>query len=75
MMSSSAFTTPPRSPMYEGVRASSSMATSATTPPPTSPRTQHSLYKTELCRSWEESGACRYGHKCQVRPRSSKRND
>jgi len=75
MMSSSAFTTPPRSPMYEGVRASSSMATSATTPPPTSPRTQHSLYKTELCRSWEESGACRYGHKCQVRPRSSKRNE
>lgn len=24
-----------------------------------------SLYKTELCRSWEESGACRYGTKCQ----------
>ncbi|GMH39218.1 hypothetical protein BSKO_07116 [Bryopsis sp. KO-2023] len=26
---------------------------------------QHSLYKTELCRSWEETGACRYGSKCQ----------
>ncbi|KAL3898525.1 MAG: hypothetical protein SGCHY_002679 [Lobulomycetales sp.] len=24
-----------------------------------------SLYKTELCRSWEENGTCRYGTKCQ----------
>ncbi|KAI8916361.1 hypothetical protein EDD86DRAFT_180984, partial [Gorgonomyces haynaldii] len=24
-----------------------------------------SLYKTELCRSWEETGSCRYGNKCQ----------
>lgn len=24
-----------------------------------------SLYKTELCRSWEEKGTCRYGPKCQ----------
>ncbi|KAJ3281951.1 hypothetical protein HK104_011176 [Borealophlyctis nickersoniae] len=24
-----------------------------------------SLYKTELCRSWEETGYCRYGTKCQ----------
>ncbi|KAJ1564203.1 hypothetical protein HK096_009142 [Nowakowskiella sp. JEL0078] len=23
------------------------------------------LYKTELCRSWEETGYCRYGSKCQ----------
>lgn len=23
------------------------------------------LYKTELCRSWEEKGTCRYGNKCQ----------
>ncbi|KAL6779975.1 hypothetical protein ACKKBG_A14530 [Auxenochlorella protothecoides x Auxenochlorella symbiontica] len=23
------------------------------------------LYKTELCRSWEETGSCRYGFKCQ----------
>ncbi|GAA5951838.1 hypothetical protein JCM21900_004161 [Sporobolomyces salmonicolor] len=23
------------------------------------------LYKTELCRSWEEKGSCRYGIKCQ----------
>jgi butyrate response factor 1 len=27
--------------------------------------TQQSLYKTELCRSWTETGACRYGNKCQ----------
>ncbi|BDA42330.1 probable mRNA decay activator protein ZFP36L1 at N-terminal half [Coccomyxa sp. Obi] len=25
----------------------------------------NSLYKTELCRSWRESGSCRYGSKCQ----------
>ncbi|KAJ5076954.1 mRNA decay activator protein zfp36l1 [Anaeramoeba ignava] len=24
-----------------------------------------SLYKTELCRSWEETGFCKYGGKCQ----------
>ncbi|KIO34614.1 hypothetical protein M407DRAFT_64011, partial [Tulasnella calospora MUT 4182] len=23
------------------------------------------LYKTELCRSWEEKGTCKYGEKCQ----------
>ncbi|KAI9224127.1 hypothetical protein BC828DRAFT_341244, partial [Blastocladiella britannica] len=22
-------------------------------------------YKTEICRSWEETGICRYGNKCQ----------
>jgi len=26
---------------------------------------QNALYKTELCRSWEETGQCRYGSKCQ----------
>ena len=25
----------------------------------------NALYKTELCRSWEETGSCRYGGKCQ----------
>lgn len=24
------------------------------------------LYRTDICRSWEDSGSCRYGHKCQV---------
>jgi len=27
--------------------------------------TKQDLYKTELCKSWIESGACRYGEKCQ----------
>lgn len=43
-------------------RDDSARSTSAS---PASPKQQHSLYKTELCRSWEESGACRYGAKCQ----------
>ncbi|OAX44883.1 hypothetical protein K503DRAFT_11040 [Rhizopogon vinicolor AM-OR11-026] len=45
-------------------------------PVPTSPSLQNGggpsannrklgLYKTELCRSWEEKGSCRYGAKCQ----------
>jgi tristetraprolin len=32
-------------------------------PSPTNKKTN--LYKTELCRSWEEKGTCRYGSKCQ----------
>ena len=34
------------------------------TPPPTT-KTISNLYKTELCRSQIETGACRYGAKCQ----------
>jgi hypothetical protein len=26
---------------------------------------KQALYKTEMCRSWEETGTCRYGQKCQ----------
>jgi hypothetical protein len=26
---------------------------------------KHPLYKTEMCRTWEETGHCRYGTKCQ----------
>ncbi|KAJ8330416.1 hypothetical protein QVD99_007754 [Batrachochytrium dendrobatidis] len=29
------------------------------------------LYKTELCRAWEETGSCRYGTKCQFAHSSS----
>lgn len=29
------------------------------------PSKQHTLYKTELCRGWIETGTCRYGSKCQ----------
>eukprot|EP00850_Spirogloea_muscicola_P012352 SM000079S22470 [mRNA] locus=s79:353967:355303:- [translate_table: standard] len=43
--------------------ASCSMAAAAAPGPSHSP---HSLYKTELCRSWEETGSCRYGSKCQI---------
>ena len=33
---------------------------------PETPRDKKlSLYKTELCRTWEETGVCRYGPKCQ----------
>lgn len=32
------------------------------------PQLKVELYKTELCRSWEETGYCRYAAKCQVMP-------
>lgn len=32
---------------------------------------RHHLFKTELCRSHEDTGICRYGNKCQVRARIS----
>ncbi|KAI8356188.1 hypothetical protein BD560DRAFT_406796 [Blakeslea trispora] len=32
---------------------------------------QKNLYKTELCRNWEETGHCRYGMKCQYAHGSS----
>ncbi len=34
-------------------------------PPIEEELSKQSLYKTELCRSFSETGACRYGHKCQ----------
>jgi len=34
-------------------------------PPPEEESSSQNLYKTELCRSFEETGACRYGLKCQ----------
>jgi len=47
----------------------------AAVPPPPTPKdvkptiedelSRQSLYKTELCRSFSETGVCRYGHKCQ----------
>lgn len=50
-------------PLQSEVRTSSSVS---------SDETEHlslvktGLYKTELCRSWEETGNCRYSTKCQV---------
>ncbi|KAJ5068031.1 protein tis11 [Anaeramoeba ignava] len=29
------------------------------------PKQKSPLYKTELCKSWEENGFCKYGQKCQ----------
>lgn len=68
--------TPPRSPVYGGYekeRDSSGLRSISASPvtsyasisPGNSPKQQHSLYKTELCRSWEECGSCRYSVKCQ----------
>jgi len=34
-------------------------------PKPSKDPKKVNLYKTELCRSWEETGTCRYGAKCQ----------
>ena len=69
--------TSPRSPAYggygdqggnsrdDGARSLSASPAYGGGASPGSPKQQHSLYKTELCRSWEESGSCRYGAKCQ----------
>ena len=40
-------------------------ATSTADSPSMKDTKKASLYKTELCRSWEETGTCRYGDKCQ----------
>lgn len=68
--------TPSQSPVYGGysdhridsgrsLSASPAYGQHPSSPSTGSPKQQHSLYKTELCRSWEESGTCRYGSKCQ----------
>lgn len=44
--------------------SSSSVAASDETD--THPLLRSNLYKTELCRTWEETGGCRYATKCQV---------
>ena len=43
--------------------ATAGAAGAAPQTPPGSP--SNPLYKTEMCRSWEETGGCRYGAKCQ----------
>lgn len=42
-----------------------SHSSSLTAPGPNANNRKLGLYKTELCRSWEEKGTCRYGAKCQ----------
>ncbi|KAI7907887.1 uncharacterized protein BX663DRAFT_492310 [Cokeromyces recurvatus] len=41
------------------------VATTTTTTTAETEKKQKSLYKTELCRNWEETQHCRYGVKCQ----------
>ncbi|XP_031475574.1 uncharacterized protein LOC116247539 [Nymphaea colorata] len=43
----------------------SSPAAAGSSLSPTSLSSTSVLYKTEMCRSWEETGACRYGARCQ----------
>ncbi|KAI0670176.1 hypothetical protein C8Q78DRAFT_172748 [Trametes maxima] len=43
----------------------SSIGTNVTGNGPSANNRKLGLYKTELCRSWEEKGTCRYGAKCQ----------
>lgn len=50
----------PQSSNYGGVDSSPSSSNG-----PSANNRKLGLYKTELCRSWEEKGTCRYGPKCQ----------
>ncbi|KAH9890969.1 hypothetical protein C8Q73DRAFT_103951 [Cubamyces lactineus] len=43
----------------------SSISTTSNGSGPSANNRKLGLYKTELCRSWEEKGSCRYGAKCQ----------
>ncbi|KAF8887974.1 hypothetical protein CPB84DRAFT_1749619 [Gymnopilus junonius] len=52
----------PNPPIDSGV-ASPTSSSGATGP--SANNRKLGLYKTELCRSWEEKGTCRYGAKCQ----------
>jgi len=54
--------TPP--PMEAGMSGPPSSTGSSQNGPSANNR-KLGLYKTELCRSWEEKGTCRYGTKCQ----------
>ena len=57
----SSVSTPP--PAAAAAAAGSSAAAGGAATAPGSP--SNPLYKTEMCRSWEETGSCRYGAKCQ----------
>lgn len=47
------------------LKATVSTATGSSGLGPNANNRKLGLYKTELCRSWEEKGTCRYGAKCQ----------
>ena len=48
-----------------GLSAPAPPASSSNGSGPSANNRKLGLYKTELCRSWEEKGTCRYGTKCQ----------
>jgi len=50
---------------YSGSVGSRGDDSSPTQTGPSANNRKLGLYKTELCRSWEEKGTCRYGTKCQ----------
>lgn len=52
-------------PQMDSGLHSPSSATSGGQNGPSANNRKLGLYKTELCRSWEEKGTCRYGAKCQ----------
>ncbi|KAJ3514606.1 hypothetical protein NLJ89_g2277 [Agrocybe chaxingu] len=52
----------PALPLDGGIASPTS---SSGQPGPSANNRKLGLYKTELCRSWEEKGSCRYGAKCQ----------
>lgn len=52
-------------PQAVGQGSAVSSPTSTNGPGPSANNRKLGLYKTELCRSWEEKGSCRYGTKCQ----------
>lgn len=54
---------PPQSPIIPTGSVSSPTTTNGQGP--SANNRKLGLYKTELCRSWEEKGTCRYGTKCQ----------
>lgn len=52
-------------PTGMGMGGDGSLSPSSTGQGPSANNRKLGLYKTELCRSWEEKGTCRYGGKCQ----------
>jgi hypothetical protein len=56
---------PTKSIEIQSVQAQSSQAQAQAQADQNEEEASQSLYKTELCRSFEETGSCRYGLKCQ----------
>lgn len=61
---SGTYTVPSQTPNIEITATTPTTTNNGQSGPSTNNR-KLGLYKTELCRSWEEKGTCRYGSKCQ----------